>query len=251
MVVLGGHDMWRLDAENGKIGLYDAIWRPTPRNMWWLIPTTCFAENGDVGRFSVGHSPTHALDEMIRHVAGKEKYMLLMSGLGDASQKQYFRFWVRWMTFQLWRGKAPWMNPQMEGRGEELSDWILYANKVVGIPASAIQGSISALRNMHLVCGKADFAKSGSRFKRFLKAINLKSAPKAKSPFPFELVRELSELSTNPLRDDVLEESIVAIGAAFPFLLRVGELGKLRWRYARRKRRRNSICYGVYLPIEY
>ena len=134
-------------------------------------------------RFAVGHIPTHDLDEMIHQLNGQEKYRLLISGLSDAAQKQYFRFWLRWMTFQHLRNKAPWLNPQTEGWDGDLSGWILYYNKVVGISASAIQGIISALKNIHLVCGKADLTKSGNRFERLLNATKLKAVPKTKRPF--------------------------------------------------------------------
>ena len=203
VVVLGGRDMWRLESESGKVGLDDAIWRPAPRNLRALTSTTCFSEDGSENRFTVGHDTTQALENMIRKVAGGEKYRLLMSGLSGATQKQYFRFWARWATSQHWRGKTPWLNPQLDGWGEDLIDWILYGNKVVGISASTIQGSISALRNMHLIFGKADFAKSGNRRNRLLKAIKLKTASKAKTPFRFEFVQELSELSKDPLCEKI------------------------------------------------
>ena len=124
--------------------------------------------------------------------------------------------------------KTPWLNPQLGGWDEDLPDWILYGDKVVGISASAIQGSVSALRNMHLICGKADFTKSGNRFKRLLRAIKLKTVPKEKTPPPSELVQELAELSKEPTGGEMSEQSIVAIVAMFSFLLRGSEMANLR-----------------------
>ena len=152
-----------------------------------------------------------------------------MSGLSEAAQKVYFRFWIRWMTFQQWRNKGPWLNPEKEGWDEDLLDWILYENKVAGICASTIQGSISALRNMHLISGKADFAKAGSRYKRLPNALHLEHTPKTKTPSPFELVAEITGWLTNPVRRNTLEESVVAIIAMFTFRLRGSEMANLRW----------------------
>ena len=65
--------MWRLESESGKAGIDDAIWRPTPRNLWELIFTSVFTGGGAENRFSAGHIPTHALEEMIKQVTGQEK----------------------------------------------------------------------------------------------------------------------------------------------------------------------------------
>ena len=92
VVVLGGHDLWRLECDGGKSGIDDAVWRPTPRNLWGLIFATCFSESESNDRFSVCHSPTHALEEMTRQATGREKYRLLMSVLSKSTQKQYSRF---------------------------------------------------------------------------------------------------------------------------------------------------------------
>ena len=66
-----------------------------------------------------------------------------------------------------------------------MSDWILYVVKDVGISASEIKGSISALRNMHLVFGKEDYAKSGNRHIGIPKDLELNVAPQSKTPFHF------------------------------------------------------------------
>lgn len=214
-------------------------------------------------RFAVGHNPTKALEELAHRVTGQEKYKILMSGLSEATQKTYFRFWTRWMTFQRWRNKEPWLNPEREGWDEDLLDWIMYENKVMGICASTIQGSISALRNMHLISGKSDFTKSGSRYKRLLTALALRHTPKTKTPFPFELVEELVVYMGHPSCSEILRENIVVIVTMFTFLLRVSELASLRWsdlRFGRSKNQRFVTIFiarsktdqsgqGVYRPL--
>ena len=189
---------------------------------------------------------TNALEEAAKRVTGQEKYRILMSGLSEATQKTYFRFWVRWMTFQHWRNKEPWLNPEREGWGEDLLDWILYEHKVVGISASTIEGSISALRNMHLISGKADFTKSGSRYKRLLRAIRSKTAPKTKTPFPFELVEEAAGWLNSPMCSHTLKESVVALFLSSTFLLRGSEMANLKWKDIRFGRDKGSRFLTIF-----
>ena len=150
VVVLGGHGLWMMGVGKGiactrkPFGcllrvVRMAYFRNMLREQMWRYP------------FFSGTYSDKRFRENGQTAKGRAKYRLLMSGLSEAAQKQYFRYWAIWMAFHRWENRPPWLNPQEEERGVTWLVRILGGNKVVGISSYTIQGSIRAMRNMHLV----------------------------------------------------------------------------------------------------
>ena len=104
------------------------------------------------------------------------------------------------------------------------------------------------MRHMHLVFGKAGFAKSGNRPRRLLQAPILKYTPKSKTPPPPELIQALEELVKGADRGGRMLENVTAIITAFSFLLIGEELAKLRRRDVRLGREGETQFVTVFIP---
>ena len=156
-----------------------------------------------------------------------EKFDLLTSSVTVATRNQYMYCWRRWAQFSACSVVSPWIQTPQPGWDDQLLNFLVWENKLLGLQHSALTKRFYAIRYIHIAEGYDDFASRAHRIRGVLKAIKLRGKKCKKIPFNTDLLRWLK---TNiPVHDTVSENiSVLQCWAGlllgFFFCLRISEI---------------------------
>ena len=179
----------------------------------------------------MGNFPTHQYER----VFGVGKLEDLLSGASEGTGMTYITYWKHWFQFTTNTPEKRWvfeMNPRWD---EQIINWILFGNVVLGLKAGAMCAKISALRYWLLLSGFPDFSKRSGRYKQVLKSVGEDDITMRNYPFNLELTQWVKDEVATRKADGISRpetnhgaEQFAAMAVGFFYLLRVGEIDNLR-----------------------
>ena len=168
-------------------------------------------------------------------VFDKAKLEALFSGLADSTRISYQSSWLAWERFCFVRNISTWLAPGHPGWDEPLLDFLIWTSKILGKRSSTLKTRFAAIRFMRLINGNVDFTLQAHRAKAMMKGLKKREGVVRKHPFNTDLLRWMqSELvaksgDRNGSRGSMYMELFAACVLGFFYLLRISELGNLKW----------------------
>ena len=127
------------------------------------------------------------------------------------------------------RGKPVWLFKTNPNWGDDLIDFIMFEFHVMKNTSDTIRVKLSAIKFWHVITGLGDFTKFGGRYLQVLKGMKRQRRVSRKIPFSLDMAEWMYRNFLAPdMANQMRIELYTATVLGFFFLLRIGELEKLR-----------------------
>ena len=131
------------------------------------------------------------LDQIVESPTGYKKLNALLSGMSIGTCQAYLRGWRHWVQYCRLRGCEPCLSVGGPGWGENISDFIMFENTVLGLKPSTAAGKLCDGRYFHIIHGRPDFTLAGVRCKFLLKSLTRRQPSVQKLPYNMDLLNWL------------------------------------------------------------
>ena len=159
----------------------------------------------------------------------------LCSGVDDSSMASYKAAWAGRGRCCFVRGISVWLTPGDPGWDEPLLHFPIWASKVLGRKSPKLKGRFAAIRHMRPINGGVDFSLQSHRAREMVKGLGKLEGAMRKKPPNMDFLRWThgwlvckSDARSNGA-GSVRFELFAACMIGFIYLLRISEIGSLKW----------------------
>ena len=172
-------------------------------------------------------SPQGKLNALVKPLVGNDRVKFFLDQMASGTRSSYWGAWNQWLDFAQQRNHSCWVIPNDgENWDANFLEFLLFHHKVMQRKAGTLRTKIAAVRFFHLIHGKLDFSKGGTRIQTLLKGIEKREIPNAKRPFNIELL-EWMKREKEKEKFEENEKVYMAAVIGFFFLLRVSEIANI------------------------
>ena len=215
------------------------------RNANQIQPLVCEVEDvSNVRNFSGKQHNT---------VFGTGKLNDLLPGISKGTRGTYLGAWQHRVQFASMKADQRRISAETATWGENITNWILFETRVMGIKASTVRNKVSSLRYWHILAGYPDFGKWSCMYKQVLNSIAKGDTTLRNYPFNLELMKWAKEEVSTPGKhpESRLNSTgagiFAAVSVGFFFLLRINEIENLRMKDIRIERDGGVVFLNLHI----